>query len=174
MLEKATGKLVVLANQVSKESPLSPGIGIGYANDLDIAQDGTIFFTTSTDKPVLPNVESGFADTFRIFLLDTMQASHSLLCCAVVHYFNFNVSNIAVQGVYGHCVMCQALYYTLHHLARHLHNRIDAHQPESDSTQCLNRTGLGSHSQSSHIVMWAFDCGSTWAREAGVDSDKVA
>ena len=49
------GRLVVLANRASPKSLLRPGSLINYANDLDIASDGTIYFTDSTDIPVVPN-----------------------------------------------------------------------------------------------------------------------
>lgn len=75
MLEKTTGKLVVLSNEVSEDSPFSPGARTNYANDIDIARDGTIYFTTSTDKPVIYNVEGGFLDTFHTFVLDLLQVS---------------------------------------------------------------------------------------------------
>lgn len=75
MLEKATSKLVILSNQVSEDSPLSPGIKTNYANDLDIAKDGTVYFTTSTEKPVIPNL-AGFLDTWHTFVLDLLQ-----VCC---------------------------------------------------------------------------------------------
>ena len=74
MLEKATGKLVVLSNQVSADSPLSPGVKTNYANDLDISKDGIVYFSTSTDKPVIPNL-AGFLDTFHTFVLELLQVS---------------------------------------------------------------------------------------------------
>ena len=42
-----SGRLVSLSNRVSPAFPLEPagGIPITYANDLDIAADGTVFFT---------------------------------------------------------------------------------------------------------------------------------
>jgi len=45
MLEKETGRVVVLASEVSAESALDPGTPISYAEDLSIAKDGTIYFT---------------------------------------------------------------------------------------------------------------------------------
>ena len=72
MLEKATGKVVILASQVSDDSPKDPGSVINYANDLDIAQDGTVYFTTSCDIPVVPNA-LGFWDTFAVFTLTMLQ-----------------------------------------------------------------------------------------------------
>jgi sugar lactone lactonase YvrE len=49
MLEKDTNRVVILTNRVSKSSPIDPDSPIQYANDLDVAKDGTIYFTTSVD-----------------------------------------------------------------------------------------------------------------------------
>lgn len=79
MLEKASGKVVILASQVSDDSPQDPGSVINYANDLDIAQDGTVYFTTSCDIPVVPNA-LGFWDTFAVFTLTMLQVRLNLVC----------------------------------------------------------------------------------------------
>ena len=47
-----------------------------YANDLDVARDGTVFFTSSTDMPVKRNA-LGFYDTFRGYLADLMHAGNT-------------------------------------------------------------------------------------------------
>ena len=78
MLERATGNVVILASQVSADSPKDPGSVINYANDLDIAQDGTVYFTTSCDIPVVPNA-LGFWDTFAVFILTTLQVRSTSL-----------------------------------------------------------------------------------------------
>jgi sugar lactone lactonase YvrE len=49
MLEAATNRVVVASNRVSRSSALGPGSPITYANDLDIAKNGSVFFTTSVD-----------------------------------------------------------------------------------------------------------------------------
>ncbi len=76
MLEQAAGKVVILASQVSDDSPLDPGSVINYANDADIAEDGTIYFTTSSDIPVVPNA-FGFWDTYASFTLTMLQVRPS-------------------------------------------------------------------------------------------------
>ena len=53
MLEKGSNRVVQVTSRVSSSSPLEPGSHINYANDLDIASDGTVYFTTSVDI-VLP------------------------------------------------------------------------------------------------------------------------
>eukprot|EP00882_Tetradesmus_deserticola_P023565 GHRQ01025656.1.p1 GENE.GHRQ01025656.1~~GHRQ01025656.1.p1 ORF type:complete len:145 (+),score=36.02 GHRQ01025656.1:617-1051(+) len=49
MLEKDSNRVVILTNRVSKSSPIDPDSPIIYANDLDVAKDGSIYFTTSVD-----------------------------------------------------------------------------------------------------------------------------
>jgi hypothetical protein len=49
MLEAGTNKVVILTNRVSTSSPLHPNSPLTYTNDLDIAPDGTIYFTDSVD-----------------------------------------------------------------------------------------------------------------------------
>eukprot|EP00879_Flechtneria_rotunda_P027006 GHRR01028863.1.p1 GENE.GHRR01028863.1~~GHRR01028863.1.p1 ORF type:complete len:391 (+),score=61.95 GHRR01028863.1:43-1215(+) len=49
MLEKDTHVVVLLTSRTSKSSPLEPDAPIIYANDLDVASDGNIYFTTSVD-----------------------------------------------------------------------------------------------------------------------------
>lgn len=49
MLEKDSNRVVILTNRVSKSSPIDPDTPIIYANDLDVAKDGTIYFTTSVN-----------------------------------------------------------------------------------------------------------------------------
>ncbi len=76
MLEQASGKVVILASQVSDDSPRDPGSVINYANDADIAEDGTIYFTTSSDIPVVPSA-LGFWDTYASFTLTMLQVKPS-------------------------------------------------------------------------------------------------
>jgi hypothetical protein len=42
-------RLLLLTGRVSDESALSAGYPIEFANSLDVAADGTIYFTSSTD-----------------------------------------------------------------------------------------------------------------------------
>jgi hypothetical protein len=49
MLEAGTNRVVILANRVSASSPLYPNEPLMYTNDLDIAPDGTIYFTDSVN-----------------------------------------------------------------------------------------------------------------------------
>lgn len=45
----ASKQVVLLTNRVSSSSLLQPDTLINYANDLDIASDGTIYFTDSVN-----------------------------------------------------------------------------------------------------------------------------
>lgn len=52
-VEMATLRLTLLTARVSPDSQLQPDTAIAYAEDLDIAADGTIYFTDATDIPVV-------------------------------------------------------------------------------------------------------------------------
>lgn len=47
--DMASKQVVLLTNRVSSSSLLQPDTLINYANDLDIASDGTIYFTDSVN-----------------------------------------------------------------------------------------------------------------------------
>jgi sugar lactone lactonase YvrE len=49
MLNSTSKQVVLLTNRVSSNSPMQPDTPITYANDLDIAKDGTIYFTDSVN-----------------------------------------------------------------------------------------------------------------------------
>ncbi|CAD7702383.1 unnamed protein product [Ostreobium quekettii] len=72
MVANGTRRLVVLANRVAEDSAIDPGSEINYANDLDIAKDGTVYFSASTDLRVAFN-RDGFYDTFNTYLLDALR-----------------------------------------------------------------------------------------------------
>lgn len=72
MLEAGTGRLEVLANRASPQSRLAPGSPIHYANDLDVAPDGRVFFSDATAIPPALN-NGGWYDTMRSYLLTVWQ-----------------------------------------------------------------------------------------------------
>ena len=75
----SNGQVTVLANRVSSSSPLDPGSEVTYANDLAIALDGKVYFTSCSD--IVPSKNSqGFYDTFRAWSLDLAQVT----CCAAL------------------------------------------------------------------------------------------
>jgi hypothetical protein len=49
MFNMSSKQVQLLTNRVSSSSRLQPGSLINYANDLDIAADGTIYFTDSVN-----------------------------------------------------------------------------------------------------------------------------
>jgi sugar lactone lactonase YvrE len=64
--------IVLLTTHVSASSPIDPGSQITYANDLAIASDGTIYFTSCTD--IVPQLNQlGFYDTYRAWFLSLMR-----------------------------------------------------------------------------------------------------
>ena len=67
-----SGDISILATHVSDTSSLDPGSEITYANDLAIASDGMIYFTSCTDI-VPPLNQLGFYDTYRAWFLGLMQ-----------------------------------------------------------------------------------------------------
>jgi hypothetical protein len=68
MLEKESGKLVLLATEAPSEIVGGQVTPIRYANDLAIAGDGSIYFSDSTVIPPAINAE-GFYDTMASFIL---------------------------------------------------------------------------------------------------------
>jgi sugar lactone lactonase YvrE len=73
-LHSGSGMLEVLATHVSPDSPLHPGTPITYANDLAVAPDGAIYFTSCSNVVPARNAK-GFWDTFRAWQLDLAQVS---------------------------------------------------------------------------------------------------
>jgi sugar lactone lactonase YvrE len=66
--------VTLLTTHVSASSPIDPGSQITYANDLAIASDGTIYFTSCTD--IVPQLNrQGFYDTYRAWYLSLMRVS---------------------------------------------------------------------------------------------------
>jgi sugar lactone lactonase YvrE len=55
-----TKKVEVLSNRISASSPLAPNTPLMYANDIDIAADGTIWFTASVN--VYPHRSAQWTD----------------------------------------------------------------------------------------------------------------
>lgn len=67
-----TGDVTLLATHISQHSAIDPNTPITYANDLAIARDGTIYFTSCTD--IVPPLNAmGFWDTFRAWSLGLAQ-----------------------------------------------------------------------------------------------------
>lgn len=67
-VDLTTGGITVLSNSVD-------GVPVTYANDLDMAENGTIFFTSSTEMSVMlaPGADPPFYDTMRSYLLNMIR-----------------------------------------------------------------------------------------------------
>ena len=77
MLERDTGKNILLATEAPTNKAGSKLAPIKYANDLVIASDGSIYFTDSCDIPSAVNA-AGFYDTMASFVLAAFQVPSNL------------------------------------------------------------------------------------------------
>ena len=81
-VEPGSGRVTVLSNRVTDRSRSGPSAlpgpadAINYANDLDTASDGTVFFSSST-AGVVAQHPAGFYDTMRSFLLNMCAGDHT-------------------------------------------------------------------------------------------------
>lgn len=69
-VDLATGGIEVLSNRVTGGEPLH------YVNDVDVAKDGTVYFSSSTEGSVGLHA-SGFYDTMRSFTLNWLRGDAS-------------------------------------------------------------------------------------------------
>ena len=72
MLEKDTGKNILLATEAPTSTEGTDLAPIQYADDLAIASDGSIYFTDACDIPTALNA-AGFYDTMASFILAAFQ-----------------------------------------------------------------------------------------------------
>lgn len=97
MLEKETGRIILLASEAPTDGPPEARKRIQYANDLVIASDGTIYFTDSSDIPPAFNMQTGFYDTLAAYFdlmyrasflpLEQLRLGNELLMLVVQHEF---------------------------------------------------------------------------------------
>ncbi len=73
-LELPSRRVVLLTSRVDDADDLQPGTDIHYANDLDIAPDGIIYFTDSAHGVWPVRSRLGYWDTMQAYLLVTFQA----------------------------------------------------------------------------------------------------
>ena len=65
-------RIEILSNSVSQDSALAPDSHVSYSNDLDVASDGTIYFSDSSG--ITPQLNrQGYYDTMRAFSLTASQ-----------------------------------------------------------------------------------------------------
>jgi hypothetical protein len=70
--ENDIDEVTILSNRVSPRSPLDPNSEITYTNDLAIAADGKVYFSSCSDIVPMRNKE-GFYDTFKAWMLGMAQ-----------------------------------------------------------------------------------------------------
>lgn len=66
----------LLTNSVSPVSKIDPNTKIVFANDVTVSKKtGIIYFTESTDIPVVYNEKKKFYDTLDSFILSTLEGN---------------------------------------------------------------------------------------------------
>lgn len=93
----------MLANRVSPSSSKYPGAEIIFADDLDVASDGTVYFSTMTDI-ALPRGPSGHYEAMPPCVLNIMQVclAYAILLPCLKHAVSTPAAepcNIKVQAV---------------------------------------------------------------------------
>ena len=71
-----SGLTTILAKRVSPSASQMPGSEIIFADDLDVASDGTVYFSTMVDVPPVPG-PTGEYDAMKPCALNIMQVG----CC---------------------------------------------------------------------------------------------
>ncbi|BDA50629.1 Adipocyte plasma membrane-associated protein [Coccomyxa sp. Obi] len=69
MLEKDSGKVVLLTARVSSDDPVAPGSAIDYINDVAVASNGIVYFTDSVEGIMPVKNAYGFWDTMAAYTL---------------------------------------------------------------------------------------------------------
>lgn len=102
----SSGDITILATHVSNSSLLDPGSEITYANDLAVAPDGTIYFTSCTD--IIPPLNHlGFYDTYRAWFLGLMQVMGTCYCLMLAPSSCLCIAKTST--LLGLCVRCEML-----------------------------------------------------------------
>lgn len=70
-VEVKTKRMEILSTLVSETSSKEPGTPVVYANDLDIAKDGVVYFSDSTIIPVVMG-SGGWFDSLRTYILTVL------------------------------------------------------------------------------------------------------
>lgn len=87
LVEKDTYRVILLASHAPSSNASAKPVAIRYANDLDIASDGTVFFTDSQALGPVLNPD-GFYDTLVACILGLLQVGHSKVqptaCCTII------------------------------------------------------------------------------------------
>ena len=72
LVHATNGLSTVLTKRVSPSASEQPGSEIIFADDLDVAADGTVYFSTLTDVPPIPG-PTGEYDALKPCVLNVMQ-----------------------------------------------------------------------------------------------------
>ena len=118
LVNATSGLTTILANRVSPSSTKYPGAEIIFADDLDVASDGTVYFSTMTDIP-LPRGASGHYEALPPCALNIMQVRcqtqlpHSLISIA---------QQAAVDGAGCQMYPCNKLMQKAHSFS-YMHTR---------------------------------------------------
>ena len=85
-----SGLTTILAKRVSLSAAKTPGSEIIFADDLDVASDGTVYFSTLTDVPPVPGPTNEH-DALRPCVLNLMQVTlmtmHECLATAYMAFY---------------------------------------------------------------------------------------
>lgn len=71
-VSKASGLTAIVTKRVSPSASKRPGLELNFADDLDVASDGTVYFSTLTDVPLLPS-RTGEYDALKPCVLNVLQ-----------------------------------------------------------------------------------------------------
>jgi len=92
LVNGTSGLTTILAKRVSLTASKMPGSEIIFADDLDVASDGTVYFSTLTDVPPIPASTNEYdalkpcvLNILQVTTLDMRSAAHStalLASCA--------------------------------------------------------------------------------------------
>lgn len=90
LVNGTSGLTTILAKRVSLSAAKTPGSEIIFADDLDVASDGTVYFSTLTDVPPIPGPTNEH-DALRPCVLNLMQvtlmAMHECLATAYMVFY---------------------------------------------------------------------------------------
>ena len=84
-VSKASGLTAIVAKRVSPSACKRPGLTLNFADDLDVASDGTVYFSTLTDVPLIPT-RTGEYDALKPCVLNVLQVSVNFCCCTADLY----------------------------------------------------------------------------------------
>lgn len=86
----------ILTNRVSQSSAKSPGQELTFVDDLDVTSDGTVYFSTLHDVPIIKD-KTGEYEALQPAVLNIFQASVFAPKTAVVHPASETVSAFHTQ-----------------------------------------------------------------------------